>query len=581
MQRILGDGTYRCREWRSLARVQFGQRAAGANCGENPVFLNSPVRGTTTETNESIPDLNVKPNIDLPTASGVDRWQAWAVLAVSVAVMFAVFRDTALGFIPIWNTDSFGHGYLIIPISAFLMWQCRHRIAAAPIRPSLSGLGILLALSLVWALGTVAELNVVVQFALVAMFQALFLTIFGWSVFRAAVFPLCYLYFAVPFGEFLIPYLQDITAAFAVGALQVLAVPVYSDGIYIQTPSGSYLVAEACSGSRYLLSTLAISVLAAGLLFRSWHKRVLFIVAGIAVSILANVLRAAGVILLAHWIDPSLAGPVHITYGLVFVAIVTLVYLMVGASFKERSIQEYALAETPATFAADRSPAAPVWSVVAVGAAALISVSAVSAYVGHVLAPSGDASATAIGAPAVNPPWQVTDREAFVWQPSFPGASAVLMRSFRNDSTTAEMFIGLYTEQRRGSEMINYRNSFEGESWGRAGSGGVSVDYAGERIDAVYIRMLPQRHLGNETEMTGRMVWYWYWVGDRYTASPLAAKFYEVMAILLGRSRSAAVIAIAADYRDQPAEAVAKLQDFIRHLQPLRPILAQTTARAE
>jgi exosortase len=69
--------------------------------------------------------------------------------------------------------------------------------------------------------------------------------------------PLLYLFFLVPSGEFLVPKLQEFTASLAIGGLQIVGVPVYSDGIFIQIPEGAFVVAEACAGLRFLVASIA------------------------------------------------------------------------------------------------------------------------------------------------------------------------------------------------------------------------------------------------------------------------------------------------------------------------------------
>jgi exosortase A len=527
------------------------------------------------------PEKKADTDAAVPTKHRVDNRFALVLMALSLIALFAIFRDTALSFIPIWNTESFGHGYLIIPISLFLFWLGRRRVLQAPVRPSLFGLALMVGAATVWGLGEVADVNLVRQAAFVAMIQCLFLTVLGGAVARVAIFPLGYLVFAIPFGEFLIPYLQDLTAWFAVGALRALGVPVFIDGIFIQTPAGSYLVAEACAGSRYLLSTLAVSVLAAGLFFTSWHKRLLFIAAGVVVSIVANAVRAAGVILLAYWIDPSLAGPVHITYGLVFVAIITLIYLMVGSSYKERSIGEYSESQIDGrSMPSDRLPASNMAAVgIAIGAVACVA--AVFGYVQFALSRGSDAVAISPEAPAAHAPWAKSDTVVVGWSPYFAGVTSVAFQSYRDDDRTADLYIGLYASQRRGAELINHANRLEGDLWGRAGSGAVDIDLAQRRFKANYVRLLPQRFAGNTSDVSGRIVWYWYWIDGQFTANPLWAKVLEVKTVLFGGGRAAAIIAVAADYKDRPVEAADTLHGFLESLEPLKPVLERALLPAQ
>ena len=60
--------------------------------------------------------------------------------------------------------------------------------------------------------------------------------------------PLVFLFFAVPMGDWLIPWLQDFSAWFAMKLLDLTKVPALLEGRIITIPGGRWEVAEACSG---------------------------------------------------------------------------------------------------------------------------------------------------------------------------------------------------------------------------------------------------------------------------------------------------------------------------------------------
>jgi exosortase len=130
----------------------------------------------------------------------------------------------------------------------------------------------------------------------------------GPDVVRALRFPLAFLVFLVPFGRSLIAPLQDYTAWFAVHALTLSRVPVILEHRTLSLPSGAWTVAEACSGIRYLISSVVLGLLYASVVYRSPKRRAIFVAASIAVPIAANGARAYGSILLAHLTDNRFAA---------------------------------------------------------------------------------------------------------------------------------------------------------------------------------------------------------------------------------------------------------------------------------
>lgn len=92
--------------------------------------------------------------------------------------------------------------------------------------------------------------------------------------------------------------------------------PVYIEGLYIFIPQGAFEVAEACSGIRFLISTIVLGLLLAHLLYRDLRLRALLVAAAVSIPIVANGLRAYGIVMIGHWFGmEQAAGTDHIVYG--------------------------------------------------------------------------------------------------------------------------------------------------------------------------------------------------------------------------------------------------------------------------
>ncbi|GER04829.1 hypothetical protein JCM17846_25110 [Iodidimonas nitroreducens] len=87
-----------------------------------------------------------------------------AVLICGLAILLLglVFHQTLMSMVLIWlNSSTYGHGLLIAPISLYLIWNNRHRLAALPIKASFWGLVWLLGAALLWLLGDMAQINLI------------------------------------------------------------------------------------------------------------------------------------------------------------------------------------------------------------------------------------------------------------------------------------------------------------------------------------------------------------------------------------------------------------------------------------
>ena len=266
--------------------------------------------------------------------------QRYAVALVLSAIfwLLAWYGDTAQSMVAIWQrSETFAHGFLIVPISAWMIWRRRHDLAALDLRPNFLVLPLLALVGFGWLLGELAGAGVVQQYALVLMIPLLVWTILGNAVVRALAFPLFFLLFAVPFGEFLLPPLMEYTADFTVFALRLTGIPVYREGLFFTLPSGSWSVVEACSGLRYLIASLTLGCLYAYLTYRSFGAaRDLHCRFSVIVPIVANWLRAYMIVMIGHLSGMKYAvGIDHLIYGWLFFGVVMLILFWVGSFWRE------------------------------------------------------------------------------------------------------------------------------------------------------------------------------------------------------------------------------------------------------
>lgn len=248
-----------------------------------------------------------------------------------------VYWRTAWSMVAIWErSETFAHGFLVLPIVLWLIWRQRERLAGQVPSPSPSALWAFIPIGLLWLAGSLAAANAPTQLALVALLIFCVPALLGWQVARKLAFPLGFLVFAVPLGEFLIPQLMDWTARFTVLGLRLTGVPVYRDGLDFVIPSGNWSVAEACSGIRYLIASVMAGTLFAYLNFRSLRRRLAFVAVATAVPLVANWVRAYLVVMIGHLSDNRLAtGVDHLIYGWLFFGFVVALIFLIGSRWAE------------------------------------------------------------------------------------------------------------------------------------------------------------------------------------------------------------------------------------------------------
>ena len=501
-----------------------------------------------------------------PTSFSPTWRLAWTAYGVAFLAVLGLFWETVETLVSVyWNNATFNHGFLILPIVGYLISLRREALVQLEPRPTAWAIPPLLLALLGWLAGSAGGVDMVEQFGLLGVLWSLFLGIFGWRVVRELAFPLFYAVFAVPFGDFLVEPLQDLTAVFAVKGIELVGIPVYSDGLLITIPPGNFEVAEACAGLRFLIATVALGFLFSYLTYRSLWRRLAFLALCVIVPIIANGIRAWGIVFIGYQSNMTVAvGVDHIIYGWIFFALVTAILLALGMLFRDRPIGEVA----PPSGTPDLRPPTSrgVIAGFAVGLTALCAVGpAYAALVVNRPAPNG---AIVLDPPRIGNGWRLVESYDDDWKPSFPSADATLLRTYVKNGQAVHLFVAFYRTQRDGHEVVNYNNRFyDGRAWMRVGSGSVSAPVDAKPLAVEYTRLLHGR--------VGRMVWSWNWVKDSYTADSYQAKWLETKAKLFGGERAAAAIAIAADYRESPAEATPVLEDFLNNAGPFRPLLAR------
>ena len=496
-------------------------------------------------------------------------WRAaWLSILLGLAAVTAVYWETPVQMVHIWTVSaSFNHGFLIFPICAYLIWIKRAALANMVPQPSVWGIGIIIGASLCWLVGSIASVSMVQQFAFVIVIQGLFLAVLGLKIGRVLMFPLGYMFFAVPFGKFMIAPLQDLTAIFVVKWLRMIDIPVYLDGIFISIPTGNFEVAEACSGVRFLIATIALGTLFAYITYRSRIRQAAFVALSIAVPIIANGFRAFGIVLIAYLSDNELAvGVDHIVYGWVFFAFITIVLLLVGMTFRDGDPDEPEIdADT-----VRKAGAAAVNQGRIFGATAIAVVLGVLAplYAGQIAGRAIPAVTADFPVPAVGGGWQLAHETKADWSPVYPDAHLNFHRRYVKGPAQVDLHIAYYTSQRQGAELVSSRNSVsDEETWVRAASTHLATVVDGEDLNIYRTRM--RKYGGNN-----RLAYQWYWIGGQFTSNPYFAKVLQAMAQLVSADEAAASIVISTYYEETPGDADRVLKDFLGNVQPLSSLLS-------
>lgn len=261
-------------------------------------------------------------------------------LSICIALWSIAFYDAIFSASSVWmQSATYNHCLFVIPISIYLISQEITNLTQQRVKPFYPALIGILILILLWGIGFAGHINVFQHAAVFGILPLLVLAVLGLNVAKVIWFPLLFSLFSIPVGEELIPLFQVVTADISVKMLVWSGIPVFREGLFIQVPEGKFLVAEACSGIRFFVSTVMLGALCSYLFFNSFKKRLAFLLFSIILPIIANAIRAYGIMLVGHLSGMEYAvGADHLIYGWVFFAIVTILLIYIAYFFRETDI---------------------------------------------------------------------------------------------------------------------------------------------------------------------------------------------------------------------------------------------------
>ncbi len=255
------------------------------------------------------------------------------VLSVVCCLAFiALFSDWFFrqGQMSARKIEDWGHAFVVPLIAGYILYQQRHRLAAATAQAYWPGLPLVLLGVVCYVFFMLAVPNHMFQGA--AMILTLFgtvLTAFGPQVARIAAIPILFLAFGVTISERIMISLTFPLQLLAskgawilltlIGSVADFSVDLQGNTLTIFDSAGKALpplnVAQACSGMRMLIAFFALAAAVAFLGCRFWWQRIAILVWAAPVALFMNIVRVTVLGLLSLY-NPNLAqGQAHMIIG--------------------------------------------------------------------------------------------------------------------------------------------------------------------------------------------------------------------------------------------------------------------------
>lgn len=460
----------------------------------------------------------IEPSWRAPLALLAVLWAAAALLfAADVADMARLW----------WDSSTYNHILFIPFLIGWLVAQRAGLIAPLLPRPWWPGAALMLGAGAVWLLGEAGGVALLRHLGVVLMLQAAVVTALGPLAARALAFPLAYALFLVPFGDELVPGFQALTADLTMLLLDISGTQATRDGIFIATASGLFEVAEECAGVMFLVAMAAFATLAAHLCFAGWARRIIFVAAALATTIVANALRAFGTILVAETFGIEYAAGVdHIIYGWFFFAFIMAAVMLVARRWFDRPASDPAVDVGALT-----GPVRGAGAALPVGLAAAAALLAAPLWAAQIGARSGTLPAI-VTLPTV-PGWTMGGTPDPVWKARFDGADHFLQRRYTDAAgRSVDVALALYARQGEGREVIGFGQGAADPDSGWRIAAPIGT-LAGAAVQPLFLDGVQRRETA-----------HWFIVGGALTADPRRAKLAGLTARLLGGDPRATAIVL-------------------------------------
>ena len=505
-------------------------------------------------------------SIDVAAEMGVRGGFLRIALALSIVFAWCVgwYWSTATEIATLWwLSETFAHGLIVLPAFGWLVWRLRHRIELLSPQPQPIGIFVVLFGGFLWLTGTLAAVSAASHAGLGLMIIGSFVTVLGRQLSVALSFPLAFLLFGVPIGEFLLPEMMDLTAKFTVFALRLSGIPVYQEGLQFVIPNGRWSVVEACSGIRYLIASLFVGSLYAYLNFTSTRKRILFMCAALIVPILANWFRAYLIVMLGYLSGNELAtGVDHLIYGWLFFGVVILLLFACGRRWIDEP--EDLREAIPAGPAQKLS-----WGTVVALFLVLASFPLALARLTEPAVPG----VMTLTPPAAASGWNLDMGATPAYRPTYLGYRAMAQAVYASsepDQPPVYFFSALFSAQSQGAEMVTFGNGLRPEEG--QGARVVPTEVLDTNLGVVNYALI---------NTTGRFaVAQWYVVDGDVVSRDWEVKARLALLRLLGQGDESMVFVVATPVGDEPG--TERLRAFIAaHASSLSAGAEQAMGRRE
>lgn len=468
------------------------------------------------------------------TTSSSNMFSAWNILVLILVASLLLFWKSWVSLAEVWEQrEAYAHGYLIAIISVGLIFRLRPVLKAEQPNPQLTGLLPLSAFVLVWLLMRLAGIQIVELLLLPPILWAACLTVLGWRISTQLALPFFYLYFAIPIWHSGNIVLQSLTVQATEVLVTAAGFLAYIDGNRVFLSSGTFQIADGCSGLNFFIVAVALSVLYGYLYLPNIYRRVALVIIAVIFAVVMNWMRVFIIIYAGYVTDMQhyLVTVDHKAFGWAMFALVLVPIILIARRLEGNPAD---ISKEKVVVPHERVGINVIQKRKTVQA--LVGVAALLLLASSLEVIKTSSSKTVCGNIKIsneNSVWQVNDSVKGDWAPAFIGATSEVLKHYSNGQYVVTLYANLYSEQSQGAELIGYQNKIQGDGSWKKGSSAINKIKLDDDVVWEVREVLLEAGNGNK-----RVVYFWYVIDGLKSINDLTAKLWQGLFLLTGRPYS-------------------------------------------
>ena len=266
------------------------------------------------------------------------------ILSFLVLILFA---PTIIELTGVWyNNDDYSHGFFVIPIAFFMLWQKREKLFLVASQSSWIGFPFFVAGAIVYVISFITNFHTLTNISMIILILSLLIFISGWKLTVLLLFPVLFLLFMFPIPSayyiMMTNPLKLMITTISADIIELFGITVYQDGNLLFFSNTQLEVAEACSGIRSLYSYLMLGCVFA-LISGKLILKVIMVLSAIPLSLFVNIVRVTVTGILSNYYGPTVAqGFFHEFTGFFlfvigFIILLLVYYLVERNAIKQKS----------------------------------------------------------------------------------------------------------------------------------------------------------------------------------------------------------------------------------------------------